>query len=118
VFLAMALAQEPKALLLDEPTTHLDLRHQVQFMSIVQERAKEGATVLMAIHDLTLAAQTTDRIALMHQGHIIVTGPPSDVLTPEHIKQAFGLNVVVGKHPDTSLTYVLPRIPNPSRETP
>lgn len=118
VFLAMALAQEPKALLLDEPTTHLDLRHQVQFMSIVQERAKEGATVLMAIHDLTLAAQTTDRIALMHQGRIIVTGPPSDVLTHGHIKQAFDLDVVVGSDPDTSLTYVLPSIPKPNREAP
>jgi len=118
VFLAMALAQQPKALLLDEPTTHLDLRHQVQFMSIVQERAEEGATVLMAIHDLTLAAQTTDRIALMHQGRIIVTGPPSDVLTRRHIKQAFNLDVVVGRHPDTSLTYVLPSIPKPDCETP
>lgn len=112
VFLAMALAQEPKALLLDEPTTHLDLRHQVQFMSIVRERANEGAAVLMAIHDLTLAAQTTDRIALMHQGSIMVVGSPSDVLTQQHIKQAFNLDVVVGRHQDTSLTYVLPRISN------
>ena len=117
VFLAMALAQEPEALLLDEPTTHLDLRHQVQFMSIVQERASEGAAVLMAIHDLTLAAQTTDRIALIHQGRIIVAGPPSDVLTRRHIKQAFDLDVVVGTHPGTSLTYLLPRVPKPNRET-
>ena len=118
VFLAMALAQEPKALLLDEPTTHLDLRHQVQFMSIVQERAQEGAAVLMAIHDLTLAAQTTDRIALMHQGRIIVAGPPCDVLTRQHIKQAFDLDVVVGRHPETSLTYVLPRVPKPNPKMP
>ncbi len=118
VFLAMALAQEPKALLLDEPTTHLDLRHQVQFMAIVQQRAEEGAAVVMAIHDLTLAAQTTDRIALMHQGRIIVTGSPSDVLTRRHIKQAFDLDVEVGQDPDTSLTYVLPRVPKPNHETP
>jgi iron complex transport system ATP-binding protein len=116
VFLAMALAQEPKALLLDEPTTHLDLRHQVQFMSIVQERAREGAAVVMAIHDLTLAAQTTDRIVLMHHGHIIVAGPPSDVLTRRYIKQAFDLDVEVGRDPDTSLTYVLPRVPKPNHE--
>ena len=118
VFLAMALAQEPQALLLDEPTTHLDLRHQVQFMSIVQERANEGAAVLMAIHDLTLAAQTTDRIALMHQGRIIVTAPPGDVLTRQHIKRAFDIDVEVGRDPDTSLTYVLPRVPTPNHETP
>ena len=51
---------------------------------------------MIAIHDLTLAAQTTDRIALMHQGRIIVTGPSRDVLTPQHIKQAFDLDVIVG----------------------
>lgn len=115
VFLAMALAQEPKALLLDEPTTHLDLRHQAQFMSIVRERADDGAAVLMAIHDLTLAAQSTDRIALMHQGQIIVAGSPEAVLTSEYIKKAFNLDVVVGRHEDTSLTYVLPRISETDR---
>jgi iron complex transport system ATP-binding protein len=116
VFLAMALAQEPQGLLLDEPTTHLDLRHQVQFMSIVRQRAAEGATVVMAIHDLALAAQTTDRVALMHQGRILVAGPPSDVLTRRHIKQAFELDVEVGQDPDTSLTYVLPRVSEPGRK--
>ena len=67
---------------------------------------------------LTLAVQTIDRIALMNQERSIVTGPPSDVLTRRHIKQAFDLDVVVGTDPDTSLTYVLPSIPNPNCETP
>lgn len=67
---------------------------------------------------LTLAAQTTDLIALMHQERSIVTGPPSDVLPRRHIKQAFDLDVVVGRDPDTSLTCVLPGIPKPNRATP
>ncbi|MFC2106561.1 hypothetical protein ACFLS0_07425 [Candidatus Bipolaricaulota bacterium] len=67
---------------------------------------------------LTLAVQTIDRIALMHQERSIVTGPPSDVLTRRHIKQAFDLDVVVGSDPGTSLTYVLPSIPNPNYEMP
>lgn len=111
VFLAMALAQEPKALLLDEPTTHLDLYHQTQFMSLVRERAGEGATVLIAIHDLTLAAQVTDRIALMREGRIVVTGKPCEVLTAEHLRRVFGVEVVVGSHPDPRITYVLPVVP-------
>jgi iron complex transport system ATP-binding protein len=111
VFLAMALAQEPKALLLDEPTTHLDLRHQVQFMSIVGERANEGTTVLVSIHDLSLAAQATDRITLMSEGRIVVTGKPSDVLTRRHLEQVFEVDVAVGSHPEPRVSYVLPLLP-------
>jgi len=111
VFLAMALAQEPKALLLDEPTTHLDLYHQTRFMSLVRERAIGGATVLIAIHDLTLAAQVTDQIALMREGRIVVTGEPRNVLTAEHLREVFGVEIVVGSHPDPQITYVLPVLP-------
>lgn len=111
VFLAMALAQEPEALLLDEPTTHLDLRHQVRFMSIVQERAREGRTVLIAIHDLTLAAQATDRVALLSEGRIVAAGRPSNVLTPSHLRQVFGVDVVVGMHPESQIQYILPKLP-------
>jgi len=108
VFLAMALAQEPETLLLDEPTTHLDLRHQVQFMSIVREQAKEGTTVLLAVHDLTLAAQATDRIGLLNEGRILVTGRPAEVLTRPHLRRAFDVEVVVGEDAETRTTYVVP----------
>jgi iron complex transport system ATP-binding protein len=117
VFLAMALAQEPEALLLDEPTTHLDLRHQVRFMSIVQEWVREGRTVLIAIHDLTLAAQTTDRTVLLSDGRIVATGRPSEVLIPTHLKQVFDVDVVVGTHPEPRVHYVLPRLPGRGRST-
>ena len=110
VYLGMALAQEPDVLLLDEPTTHLDLRHQVQFMTIVRERADEGMTVLIAIHDLTLAAQAADRIALMSEGKIVVTGTPSEVLTPSNVRRVFNVEAVVGKHPELGTTYVLPAL--------
>jgi iron complex transport system ATP-binding protein len=112
VFLATALAQEPKALLLDEPTTHLDLRHQVQFMSIVRERAEENTTVLIAIHDLTLAAQATDRIALMSEGRVVVTGSPNDVLTRPHLSRVFAVDVAIGTHREPPIPYVLPLLPN------
>jgi iron complex transport system ATP-binding protein len=110
VYLGMALAQEPDVLLLDEPTTHLDLRHQVQFMSIVQERAQAGMTVLIAIHDLTLAAQAADRIALMSEGRIVVTGPPREVLTASNVRRVFNVEAVVGKHPELGTIYVLPTL--------
>ncbi len=110
VYLGLALAQEPEILLLDEPTTHLDLRHQVQFMTIVREQAEAGMTVLIAIHDLTLAAQTADRIALMSEGRIVVTGTPSEVLTPSNVQRVFGVNAVVGKHPELGTIYVLPAL--------
>lgn len=110
VYLGMALAQEPEVLLLDEPTTHLDLRHQVQFMSIVRQRAQAGMTVLIAIHDLTLAAQATDRIALIGEGRIVVMGTPGEVLTSSNIRRVFGVDAIVGEHPELETTYVLPAL--------
>jgi len=110
VFLGMALAQEPDVLLLDEPTTHLDLRHQVGFMSIVQDRGEAGLTVLIAIHDLTLAAQAADRIALLSEGRSVVTGTPSEVLTSSNVRRVFGVEAAVGEHPELGTTYVLPNL--------
>jgi len=110
VHLGMALAQEPDVLLLDEPTTHLDLRHQVQFMTIVREQADEGMTVLIAIHDLTLAAQAADRIALMNEGRFVALGAPTEVLTPSNVRHVFGVTAVVGEHPVLGTTYVLPTL--------
>jgi len=115
VYLGMALAQEPEILLLDEPTTHLDLRHQVQFMSIVRKRAEAGMTVLIAIHNLTLAAQAADRISLMSERRIVVTGTPSEVLTPSNVRRVFNVEAVVGAHPELGTIYVLPTLTEHSR---
>lgn len=107
VFLAMALAQQPEVLLLDEPTTHLDLGHQARFLTIVRERAVAGCTSLLAIHDLTLAAQTADRIALLSEGRIVRTGTPREVLTQQNVRSVFGVDVHLGTHAGGRL-YVLP----------
>jgi len=106
VFLAMALAQAPDVLLLDEPTAHLDVQHQLEFLSLVRHRAREGLTVLMALHDVNLAATFADRIGLMGRGVLLAAGHPREVLTPEALKAAFGVNCVVGTSPATGATYV------------
>ncbi|MCK5827404.1 ABC transporter ATP-binding protein [Candidatus Bipolaricaulota bacterium] len=111
VFLAMTLAQEPEVLLLDEPTTHLDLRHQLNFLSIVKERIVVGLTVMLAIHDLTLAAQTANQIVMLHDGSVAFEGPPKDVLTMENIRAVFGVEAIVGQHQKTGMLYVLPALP-------
>jgi iron complex transport system ATP-binding protein len=96
VVLARALAQETPILLLDEPTAHLDVGHQMTLFRLVRELAVESNfAVLAAIHDLTLAALYCDRVALMHEGRIIAIGPPKDVLTAESIEQSYGARVRV-----------------------
>jgi len=106
VFLAMALAQDPRVLLLDEPTSYLDINHQLQIMEIICQQAAAGLTVLMVIHDLNLAAQYADRVAILHQGRLLAIGEPADALTEANIKQAFQTDVVVGKNPVTNSIYI------------
>jgi iron complex transport system ATP-binding protein len=106
----MALAQEPEVLLLDEPTTFLDLRHQLSFLSIVKDRIAAGLTVVLAIHDLTLAAQTADELVMLHDGFVACAGSSETVLTMENIRKVFGVEAVVGRHPDTRMLYVLPAL--------
>jgi iron complex transport system ATP-binding protein len=111
VLIARALAQEPLALLLDEPTSHLDLAHQVLALELAGRLGRErGLAVLMAMHDLTLASLYADRIAVMQGGRIIIDGPPADVLRPDVIEGAYGLPVAVLSHPESGRPVVLPRI--------
>ena len=117
VFLAMALAQNPRVLLLDEPTTYLDINHQLQIMEIVCQQAAAGLTVLMAIHDLNLAAQYADRVAILHRGRLLAVGRPADVLTEANIKQAFQTDVAVGKNPVTNSIYINTVPTQPTRPT-
>ncbi len=95
VFLALALAQEPDLLLLDEPTASLDINYQVKIMETVQELSSEGLTVVAAIHDLNLAAQYADRVALLSNGGIEVLGKPREILTVDNIAEVFGVEVEV-----------------------
>ncbi len=109
VFLARALAQEPAVLLLDEPTTHLDLRHQTQLHDVARARCRQGGVgVLSVLHDLNLAAAYCDRLALLAAGRMVREGRPADVLEPAVLERTFGTRVWVGRHATTHAPVVLP----------
>ena len=96
--IARALAQEPELLLLDEPLAHLDLHHQLETMALVQELAGRGLGTLVAMHDLTLAARFCHRLVLLKDGTVRAQGLPEEVLTPENIEAAFGVEALVYPH--------------------
>src|SRR5947199_5946778 len=92
----MALAQEPKLLLLDEPTSHLDIKYQVETLELVQRLNHErGVTVIAAMHDLNLAARYFPRLLLFQRG-IIADGGPAEVLEPRLLQRVYGVEVQVG----------------------
>lgn len=96
VFLAMALAQEPEVLLLDEPTAHLDLKYQLEILGLVRRLVDEdGLTVIAALHDLNWAARYADRAAVLSQGRLVACGPPHEVFTPELVREVWGVEVRV-----------------------
>lgn len=100
VMVARALAQSPKLLLLDEPTAHLDLRHQDETLSIIRDLADEqGIAVLIALHDLNLVARFADKVALLSGGTIKKQGDPRSVLTPQDLAAAYGIKIHVMDHP-------------------
>lgn len=107
VFIARALAQEPEVLLLDEPTSNLDIRHQLEVMDIIKTIVKEkGISAIMAIHDLNLAARYTDRIIMMNSGKIFAAGNPVSILTPDNIKCVYGVEAEVNN--SNGSPYIVP----------
>ena len=96
VFLAMALSQRPRLLLLDEPTTYLDVAHQLRVMEIITRLNRvHGMTILMVLHDMAHAMQYADDIVLMQSGRVRATGTPTEVLTEERIADVFGVRVEI-----------------------
>lgn len=95
-------------LLLDEPTSNLDLARQHNTLRVARQLAAKGVGVLAILHDLNLAAQYADRLALLHNGRLVADGPPPEVLTPAHIQQTFDLPVSVINHPNARHLLVLP----------
>jgi iron complex transport system ATP-binding protein len=95
VLLASALAQEPEVLLLDEPSNHLDLQHQLSLHKLMRELSGRGLLVVAVTHDLNLAAAYAARIVLMNDGRICADGPPAQVLKPDTIEQIFRVHVQV-----------------------
>ena len=107
-WIAAALATSARTLLIDEPTTHLDLRYQIEILETLRALTSSGVAVAAAIHDLTLAARFADTIALL-AGGTLVSGPPVEVLEPEALRHAFGVAVSVHRHPDDGYLVCLPR---------
>jgi iron complex transport system ATP-binding protein len=109
VLLARALAQETPVLLLDEPTAHLDLRHQVALLDLVFALADgQGLCVLMALHDLNLAALYASRVALLVEGQLRAQGTPDQVLTSARLSEIYQLPLHVISHPDFGCPLILP----------
>lgn len=100
VLVARSLAQAPRVLLLDEPTAHLDLRHQDEVLQLVRKAARQdNIAVLIALHDLNLVARYSDRVALLSDGTVKHKGLPREVLTPERLAKAYGVKIHVMDHP-------------------
>lgn len=108
VLLSRALAQEARVLVLDEPTVHLDIAHQVHVMRVLRSLCEEGITVIAAMHDLNLASLFCDRIALLRDGRVVVGGPPTEVLTAQRVRDTYGTEALVTRHPQTGGPVVLP----------
>ncbi|KUN33503.1 iron-dicitrate transporter ATP-binding subunit [Streptomyces longwoodensis] len=102
VWLAGCLAQDTGVLLLDEPTTYLDLRYQVELLDLIRDLADDhGIAVGVVLHDLDQAAAVADRIALLHAGRVVADGPPGDVLTAERLTATYGIRIDVDTDPLT-----------------
>jgi iron complex transport system ATP-binding protein len=100
VWIARALCQQPRLMLLDEPTAALDMGHQLQIMRLMARlRRDRKMTVVMVSHDLNLAAMFATRMLLLHRGRAVCTGTPKEVLQPAHIRTAYGCEVLVDRHP-------------------
>ena len=101
VFIARALAQQPRVLLLDEPTANLDILHQLRVLGLVKEWAAGGMTAIAAVHDLNLAARYCDVLVLLHEGKVISEGSPEEVITSENVRLAYGVNAEIFRDPNT-----------------
>jgi iron complex transport system ATP-binding protein len=112
VWIAMALAQETDLLLLDEPTTYLDIAHQVEVLDLVRQLNREqGRTVVVVLHDLNQAARYADHLVAMKAGVIVAEGPPGEVVTADLVREVFGLDSVVVPDPVTGSPLVVPGAP-------
>ena len=109
VWIAMALAQDTDVLLLDEPTTFLDVSHQVEVLDLLTDlNSARGITIVMVLHDLNLAARYSDQLVMISAGAVRASGPPAEVLTEEGVQEVFGLTSRVIDDPVSGLPLVLP----------
>ncbi|MNZ98125.1 Hemin import ATP-binding protein HmuV [compost metagenome] len=108
VALGKVMAQQPEVLLLDEPTTYLDIRYQMQFMDLIASwQREEGLTVVAVMHDLNLASLYCDRLLILSAGKVIAEGTPDEILVPETIEAVFDVKSHTVNHPDTGVPQLL-----------
>jgi iron complex transport system ATP-binding protein len=107
VLIARALAQTTPVLALDEPTSALDIDHQAHLLGLVEDLAGDGKTVVVALHDLDLAARYCDTVVLLDDGAVVASGPPADIFTADRLEAVFGTPVAVEQHPVTGTPSVV-----------
>ncbi|MEP6871770.1 MAG: ABC transporter ATP-binding protein [Anaerolineaceae bacterium] len=110
-WIALALAQQPKVLLLDEPTSFLDIAHQLEIMMLLHKLNREGMTVVTVLHDLVLAARHTDRVIAIRDGQVAFDGPPREVFEACALERVFLVPMTILQDPETGLPIPLPRSP-------
>lgn len=110
VFLALALAQRPQILLLDEPTVNLDINYQLQILNLVSQLSNSGLTVVSALHDLNLAANFADKLGVFTAGDFEELGSPQQVVTTDTLGDCFGVNVNIENRDDGEALYIHPEI--------
>lgn len=109
VIIARALAQNPSIILLDEPTSHLDINHQIEILNLLKQLNEEkGTTIVVVIHDVNLASRYSDQIIMVNHGEIIEMGNPEDVITRKNIEEAYNLEVVIEKNKVTNKIFLTP----------
>ena len=109
VWIAMALAQQTELLLLDEPTTYLDVAHQVEVLDLLTDlNQARGTTIVMVLHDLNLAARYADHLIAMCEGRVVAAGPPAEVITEDCVREVFGMECRVVEDPVTATPMVIP----------
>ena len=109
VYIARALAQKPKIILLDEPISHLDVKYQAETLYLLKELSVQGILVLAVLHDINLASQFCDEILVMKEGAILCSGRPAEVITPLNISTAFAVDIEIFDNPHTQTPYVVPQ---------
>ncbi|WP_342662680.1 ABC transporter ATP-binding protein [Propionicicella superfundia] len=109
VWIALALAQQAPILLLDEPTTYLDIAHQIEVLELARDLQRDGFTVVMVLHELQLAFRYATHLIVMRQGAIVVQGDPAEIVTAELIEEVYGLACRIIADPETGRPLVIPR---------